>query len=477
MSNNTFRKKGRRFWACTLNINSSKKEFTVFSRYAQVRDLFSSRRFQDSMEKLPNLVADIVQTSLNTGPRGVLRLAQGVQAFLGVGQEWLTDVSKSANSSTGLPTELKLGLLFPFYLRRLFERMGATYIKLGQASISQLKHKLHKILKSQEIILEEKRVKDEERMETHPSHIKKTEGIKEIKMWLERWMQEQDIMLEDKITNKQSIQEEINAHSPNHVNKTMEGSGSECGDNTEVHSWTRKVQLATFGGCTKGEAKEDHLVCVLHQALETINTIMRAIHSISTNAVPFEEIESILRKELGKPLESVYEYIDPTPVASASIPQVHGARLKGSWEDVVIKSMLEEVDFYKEAANIEAFRRYLETMGLTGNATAPKVYQYCSTKKVLTMQRLYGVPLTDLDSISSLVSNPETSLITALNVWFGSLLACKLFHADVHAGNLWLLHDGHIGFLNFEFALLLKQLLYFDRYTRLLAPNLNMLQD
>ncbi|KAG4402539.1 hypothetical protein GLYMA_02G219267v4 [Glycine max] len=132
MSNNTFRKKGRRFWACTLNINSSKKEFTVFSRYAQVRDLFSSRRFQDSMEKLPNLVADIVQTSLNTGPRGVLRLAQGVQAFLGVGQEWLTDVSKSANSSTGLPTELKLGLLFPFYLRRLFERMGATYIKLGQ---------------------------------------------------------------------------------------------------------------------------------------------------------------------------------------------------------------------------------------------------------------------------------------------------------------------------------------------------------
>ena len=88
--------------------------------------------------------------------------------------------------------------------------------------------------------------------------------------------------------------------------------------------------------------------------------------------------------------------------------------------------MLEEVDFYKEAANIEAFRRYLETMGLIGNATAPKVYQYCSTKKVLTMQRLYGVPLTDLDSISSLVSNPETSLITALNVWYDSeILFCS----------------------------------------------------
>ncbi|CAK9139796.1 unnamed protein product [Ilex paraguariensis] len=251
--------------------------------------------------------------------------------------------------------------------------------------------------------------------------------------------------------------------------------------------------------------------------------------------------------------------------------------------------MLEEVNFNKEATNIESFRRYLEAMGLTRQATAPKVYLQCSSRRVLTMERLYGVPLTDLDSISAIVSSPETSLITALNVWFGSLLACETFHADVHAGNLWLLRDGRIGFLDFgivgrispktwaamevflasiateeyesmasaliemgatdkdvdskafardlekifssildmdtelivatargtntnatavsanlvvderqmnalfldvvrvsesyglrfprEFALLMKQLLYFDRYTRLLAPNLNMLQD
>ncbi|CAN6569106.1 unnamed protein product [Malus baccata var. baccata] len=250
--------------------------------------------------------------------------------------------------------------------------------------------------------------------------------------------------------------------------------------------------------------------------------------------------------------------------------------------------MLDEVDFYKEAANVESFRRYLEAMGLTRQATAPKVYHQCSSKLILTMERLYGVPLTDLNSISSFVSNPETSLITALNVWFGSLLACESFHADVHAGNLWLLRDGRIGFLDFgivgrispktwgaiiflasiateeyesmasaliemgatdtnvdvkafasdlekmfssikdsdtevviatarepstnatavsanlvvderqmnalfldvirvsesyglkfprEFALLLKQLLYFDRYTRLLAPDLNILHD
>ncbi|XP_015877611.2 uncharacterized aarF domain-containing protein kinase At5g05200, chloroplastic [Ziziphus jujuba] len=489
------------------NFGSNSKGFTLFARYSQAQDVFSSR-FQESIENLPKLVEDIVQTSIDTGPRGALRMAQGIQAVIGVGGEWLADISRSTNSSAELPTQLQLGLLSPLYLRRLFERMGATYIKLGQfiASAPTL-------------------------------------------------------------------------FPPEYVEEFQK-----CFDRTP--------------------------------------------------AVPFEQIQTILREELGRPIDSVYEFVDPTPLASASIAQVHGARLRGSQEDVVIKvlkpgiedvlvadlnfvyivarlveflnpelsraslvgivkdiraSMLEEVDFQKEAANIESFRRYLEAMGLTRQATAPKVYHQCSTRRVLTMQRLYGVPLTDLDSISSLVSNPETSLITALNVWFGSLLACETFHADVHAGNLWLLRDGRIGFLDFgivgrispktwaamevflasiateeyepmasaliemgatntdvdskafardlekifssikdldtevviatargtntsatavsanlvvderqmnalfldvirvsesyglrfprEFALLMKQLLYFDRYTRLLAPNLNMLQD
>jgi aarF domain-containing kinase len=250
--------------------------------------------------------------------------------------------------------------------------------------------------------------------------------------------------------------------------------------------------------------------------------------------------------------------------------------------------MLEEVDFRKEAMNIDSFRNYVEVMGLAKQATAPFVYRHCSTQRVLTMERLYGVPLTDLNSIRSIVPSPEATLITALNVWFGSLIACETFHADVHAGNLLVLNDGRVGFIDFgivgrispptwaametflasvgngqytamatalvqmgatdsavditsfsrdlekifsavqdldtdvlitttaggpgsatvaatmaideqqinallldvirvseayglkfprEFGLLLKQLLYFDRYTRLLAPNLNVLED
>ncbi|KAK9159336.1 hypothetical protein Scep_005910 [Stephania cephalantha] len=465
-------------------VNGSSNGIYCSAPYSQAQN-FSSRvqahtssRSTDRIEKLPKLVEDIFQTSLNTGPRGAVRLVQGIQAVIGVGGEWLADASKFIASA---PT------LFP----------------------------------------------------------------------------------------------------PEYVEEFQK-----CFDKAPP--------------------------------------------------VPFEEIQAIIRQELGRPIDSVYEYVDPVPIASASIAQVHGARLRGSQEDVVVKvlkpgiedtlvadlnfvyvvarileflnpefsraslvaivkdirdSMLEEVDFKKEAVNIESFQRYLGEMGLTKQAAAPKVYRHCSTRRILTMERLYGVPLTDLDSISSLVPSPETSLITALNVWFGSLLACETFHADVHAGNLWLLRDGRIGFLDFgivgrispktwaameifltsiaseeyeamasslivmgatndevdskafardlekifssirasiyiprndldteiivaaarnsntsatavsanvvvderqmnalfldvvrvsesyglrfprEFALLMKQLLYFDRYTRLLAPNLNMLQD
>ncbi|XP_031499067.1 uncharacterized aarF domain-containing protein kinase At5g05200, chloroplastic [Nymphaea colorata] len=477
----------------------------TLARYSPAQTI-STSTIQDRINKLPKLVEDIIQISISTGPRGAVRLAQGIQAVVTVGGEWLADASKTMNTSAEFPSQLQLGLLSPLYLRRLFERMGATYIKLGQF-------------------------------------------------------------------------------------------------------------IASTPTLFPSEYVEEFQNCF-----------------DKAPSVPFEQIEAILREDLGRPIDSIYEYIDPVPIASASIAQVHGARLRGSSEEVVIKvlkpgmedvlvadlnfvyvvarileflspeisrtslvgivqdireSMLEEVDFHKEAANIESFRGYLETMGLTRQAKAPKVYKHCSTRRVLTMERLYGVPLTDLDSIRSLVSSPETSLITALNVWFGSLLACDTFHADVHAGNLWLLNDGRIGFLDFgivgrispktwaavdtfltsivtgeyeemasaliemgatdkdvdsiafasdlekifssiqdldtelivtaargpntaavsanlvvderqmnalfldvvrvsesyglkfprEFALLLKQLLYFDRYTRLLAPNLNMLQD
>jgi predicted unusual protein kinase regulating ubiquinone biosynthesis (AarF/ABC1/UbiB family) len=58
--------------------------------------------------------------------------------------------------------------------------------------------------------------------------------------------------------------------------------------------------------------------------------------------------------------------------------------------------------------------------------------------RVLTMERLTGGErLTDLDAVRRITgTDPESVLINALNTWFGSLLACDSFHADLHAG--WL---------------------------------------
>lgn len=211
-----------------------------------------------------------------------------------------------------------------------------------------------------------------------------------------------------------------------------------------------------------------------------------------TPSLPFSVIRKIIRDELGRPIEEVFAEIDPVALASASIAQVHAAKLV-SGEDVVIKvqkpgvenilltdlnflylaariletlapklswtslsgiveeiqrTMMEECDFIKEANNLMVFRTFLLDTH-NDEATVPRVYEHCSSRRILTMERFYGVPLTDLESIRGYARDPERTLITAMNTWFASLTKCEFFHADVHAGNLMVLQDGRVGFIDF----------------------------
>jgi len=214
----------------------------------------------------------------------------------------------------------------------------------------------------------------------------------------------------------------------------------------------------------------------------------------ATEPLEWNVIQKVIEKELGGPVNSFYDSIDKKPLASASIAQVHAARLK-TGEDVVIKvqkpgidkalkadlsfiyiasrvleflqpdfertslsaiagdiksSMLEELDFEKESTNVEEFRTFLEENDLKDVATAPKIYREFTTKKVLTMERLRGVSMLDANEISKITSNnPESIIITALNVWTTSVMKMPWFHADVHAGNLLVLKDGRVGFIDF----------------------------
>eukprot|EP00440_Ansanella_granifera_P041961 gb/GFBE01045490.1/.p1 GENE.gb/GFBE01045490.1/~~gb/GFBE01045490.1/.p1 ORF type:complete len:544 (+),score=161.53 gb/GFBE01045490.1/:1-1632(+) len=339
----------------------------------------------------------------------------------------------------------------------------------------------------------------------------------------------------------------------------------------------------------------------------------------STSTVPFTEVKRIVEEELVKPVGSVFSYLSPEPLAAASIAQVHSAKLL-SGEEVVVKvqkpgieevlktdlgfvylaarilefinpdlnirgsladiasdlreSMLGELDFRQEQRNLDVFRSFLDVNNLTAVAVAPKPYAEFTSRRVLTMERLNGVALVDLEGIKRYTDDPEATLVNALNVWSLSVQKCEFFHADVHAGNLLVLEDGRVGFIDFgivgrlspamatgidklnvalaagdakgmasalismgatvgqvdedafaadiekliarlgssldgnatevsvdesqiqdlvldiaqvagnnglklprEFGLLIKQSLYFDRYTKLLAPELNMMSD
>ncbi|MDF2445073.1 MAG: hypothetical protein K0S46_309 [Moraxellaceae bacterium] len=211
-----------------------------------------------------------------------------------------------------------------------------------------------------------------------------------------------------------------------------------------------------------------------------------------TTPLPFDVMRAVLERELKRPLGEIFAEIDEKPLASASIAQVHAARLV-SGEQVVIKiqkpgvenilltdlnflyftakivemvfpkikfaslsaivseiqaCMMEETDFFKEARNIRDFNEFLKRTG-NESAIAPKVYEQASSLRVLTMERFYGVPLTDLETIKKYTRDPAGTLITAMNTWFSSLMLCESFHADLHAGNLMVLTDGRLGFIDF----------------------------
>lgn len=223
---------------------------------------------------------------------------------------------------------------------------------------------------------------------------------------------------------------------------------------------------------------------------EIVSEMQKCLDSV--RPIPFRDVEGVLKKELGGKYKELFQSIDPTPIASASIAQVHSAVTKEGL-DVVIKvqrpdiesalgadlnllylasklfevfvpglnrsglsdmigmfqsSILEEIDFVQEARNIEEFESYLLASG-ENKARVPKVYKDLSTKRVLVMERFYGAPITDEASLRKFSSNPSQTLTDALEIWFSTLSKSGFFHADVHAGNLMILRDGTIGFIDF----------------------------
>jgi predicted unusual protein kinase regulating ubiquinone biosynthesis (AarF/ABC1/UbiB family) len=206
---------------------------------------------------------------------------------------------------------------------------------------------------------------------------------------------------------------------------------------------------------------------------------------------PFADVERALRAELGREPDEIFESIDREPLASASIAQVHAARLRDG-QHVVVKvqrpkigeivatdlrmlrwgaraltlfphgelanpvgvvedfeaNILEELDFRREAANMAEFNRIMVAQRQSMVA-APRVIADFSTRRVLVMERFFGHRVDDVEKIKASKAQMEDRLLVGMRAWFQCMILHGFFHGDVHAGNLMALDDGRVGFLDF----------------------------
>lgn len=203
--------------------------------------------------------------------------------------------------------------------------------------------------------------------------------------------------------------------------------------------------------------------------------------------VDFPAIRALVEEELHGPIEDVFDDFSSTPVASASIAQVHLARLK-SGREVAVKvqrpgiektlrsdlhilytlaralegkvdfpglytpvevvqefetALAGELDFLQEAQAAARFRtNHLSVKGVY----APEVLREHCTRRVLVMERIVGTRLNDIPSGSEEGKEAMRRLIES---WYLQLFEHGFFHGDPHPGNLMVMPDGRLCFLDF----------------------------
>ncbi|MGZ3772936.1 MAG: ABC1 kinase family protein [Bdellovibrio sp.] len=204
----------------------------------------------------------------------------------------------------------------------------------------------------------------------------------------------------------------------------------------------------------------------------------------------FEVIEGVLKEEFGNSLYQKFESIQSEPLGSASIAQVHRARLH-TGESVVIKvqrpgiiqtinddlnvlyllaNLLQtyvpetrpynpigivdeyfrtlelETNFVVEANNL---RRFQENFAEYDEIKVPKVYFNYTTERVLVMEALPGIPLSQEGALQQENVQPNEIIRHGLQAYLKMVFEDGLFHGDLHAGNFFVLPHNKIGLIDF----------------------------
>lgn len=203
--------------------------------------------------------------------------------------------------------------------------------------------------------------------------------------------------------------------------------------------------------------------------------------------MPMATVREVVERGLGKPLQELFAWVDEKPIASASIAQVHAARLS-TGEEVVIKvqrpniaesmradldllyyvaqflervveetgiytptgiveefekSLFGELDFLHEAQNVETFHALNKDRPYV---RIPKVYDELTCRTVLTLERLFGDKITSLDPARHDRRVVARNLVDSI---FTQLFVDGVFHADPHPGNIFILEGDRIGIVDF----------------------------
>ena len=196
-----------------------------------------------------------------------------------------------------------------------------------------------------------------------------------------------------------------------------------------------------------------------------------------------------IEEDLGAPVDAIYEQLDREPISAASLGQVHKGILKGgqkvavkvqrpglreqitldlyivrniaAWlnsniglirSDLVAlidelgRRVFEEMDYLNEASNAEAFR---DLHSHNPRIAVPAIYRDATSRRVLTMEWIDGVKLTNLDAVRELGIDPDDMVEVGVNCSLQQLLEHGFFHADPHPGNLLALEDGRLCYLDF----------------------------
>ena len=193
---------------------------------------------------------------------------------------------------------------------------------------------------------------------------------------------------------------------------------------------------------------------------------------------PGSEARRIIERSLGRSVDELFESFDEEPLASASIAQVHSARLADGQEvavkvvrpgieaeirrdvgllywiaelaerylglgrrlrpvDVVAQyetTILDELDLMREAASASQLRRNFEDSDLL---YVPRVYWPYTRPDVMVMERITGIPVNDVGQLERHGFDLEKLASRGVEIFFTQLMRDNFFHADMHPGNIF----------------------------------------